>query len=81
MWVTTEGGDSLFLHPDYKENRNFDIALCEMMVEYRARHNMTQRELAERLGLSLATVVNVETGRRGPNKTTKIKILDEIAKG
>lgn len=79
--MTTEGGDSLILHPAYKENRNFDIGLCEMMVEYRARHKMTQRQFAERLGISLATVVNVETGRRGPNKTTKIKILDEIAKG
>lgn len=79
--IRLKGGDNLFLHPDYKKNQNFDPNLCDMMIAYRARHNITQRELAKRLGVSLATVVNVETGRRGPSKTTRIKILDEIAKG
>ena len=75
-----EGGDCLNLHPDYKQNRNFDFMLCEKMVAYRARHNMTQEEFAKMVGLSIATVVNVETGRRGPNKTTRIKILDALAR-
>lgn len=68
-------------HPDCKLNPNFDINLCEMMVAYRARNNLSQREFANRLGLSLATIINVETGRRGPSKTTRIKILDELTKG
>lgn len=66
------------LHPDYKENPNFDIGLCEMMIAYRARHNLSQREFANKIGVSLATIINIETGRRGPSKTTRVKILDAI---
>lgn len=68
------------LHPDYRQNPNFDFLLCEKMIEYRARHKLSQKEFAERLGVSLATIVNVETGRRGPGKTTRVRILDELAK-
>lgn len=68
------------LHPDYRHNPNFDFTLCERMVAYRARERLSQKELADRLGVSLATVINVETGRRGPSKTTRIRILDEIGK-
>ena len=69
------------LHPDYKQNPNFDLELCQKMIAYRARHNLTQEELAKRLGVSAATVVNIETGRRGPGKTMRVKLLDEISKG
>ena len=69
------------LHPDYRQNPNFDFLLCEQMIAYRARHKLSQKEFAKRLGVSLATIVNVETGRRGPSKTTRVRILDELAKG
>lgn len=70
----------LRFHPDSKQNPNFDPLLCDMMVQFRARHDMSQREFAKMLGMSLATVINVETGRRGPSKTTRVKILDLMAK-
>ena len=65
-------------HPRANKNKSFDPLLCDMMVQYRARNGITQAEFAKRIGVSLATVVNVETGRRGPSKTTKVKILDLI---
>lgn len=65
-------------HPNCESNIHFDPLLCDMMVTYRARHGMTQTEFAKRVGVSLATIINIETGRRGPSKTTKVKILDLI---
>ena len=68
----------MILHPDHVRNRNFDAELCQRMIEYRARNHLTQEEFAARIGVTTATVVNAETGRRGPSKTTRVKILDEI---
>ena len=68
-------------HPDSRRNPNFDPQFCDMMVKFRARARLTQAELADRCGLSLATIINAETGRRGPSRTTRIRILDVIAKG
>ena len=67
-------------HPESKSNENFDPLFCEMMVAFRARNRMSQKDLSVATGLSLATIINAETGRRGPSKTTKVKILDVIAK-
>jgi len=71
--------DYLRFHPDSERNPNFDPELCDKIVRFRARNDISQRELAKKLGVSLATVINVETGRRGPSKTTKVKILDLIS--
>lgn len=81
MWAVGMEVIFLKLHPDYKKNPNFDLSLCEKIIEYRARHNLTQRDLAQRIGVSVCTITNVETGRRGPNKIVRIKLLDELAKG
>ncbi len=78
MLRTLKGGVSLNFHPRASENEHFDPLLCDMMVQYRARNNLSQTEFAKRIGVSLATVINIETGRRGPSKTTKVKILDLI---
>lgn len=66
-------------HPDSARNANFDPNFCDLMVQFRARNRMTQAELADMTGLSLATIINAETGRRGPSKTTRIRILDCMA--
>lgn len=50
------------------------MSLQEDMVLYRARHNMTQKELAEKCKLSLQTINSVENGLQHPSKLTENKI-------
>ena len=40
----------------------------------RARHNMTQADLAQRVGVSRKTINTIETGRFVPTAITAIKI-------
>lgn len=49
--------------------------LQQEMVKYRARHNLSQRELAEKCALSLQTISCVETGIQKPSRLTEQKIL------
>lgn len=48
--------------------------LSERMIEYRAKERISQRELAERVGVSLQTIHHVENGLQEPTKLTKAKI-------
>jgi putative transcriptional regulator len=41
---------------------------------FRAKLKMKQSELAEKTGLSLATISNVESEKRDPNLVTMVKI-------
>lgn len=52
------------------------MALITKMREYRARHNMTQDELAALVGVRRETVVNLEKGRYNPS----LKLAMDIAK-
>lgn len=53
-----------------------NMALVTKMHEYRARHNMTQDELASLVGVRRETVVNLEKGRYNPS----LKLAMDIAK-
>lgn len=52
---------------DYKCAMNFiersEKMLSEKMVEYRAKHNLTQKQLAELCGLTAQTVIKAEQGK------------------
>ena len=48
--------------------------LQERMVKYRARENISQKELARRCGVSLQTINSVENGLQEPSKVTEAKI-------
>lgn len=52
------------------------MALITKMREYRARHNMTQDELAALVRVRRETVVNLEKGRYNPS----LKLAMDIAK-
>lgn len=41
---------------------------------YRVTHRLTQSELAERCGVSLVTISNIETKKHKPTKLTRTKI-------
>lgn len=46
------------------------------LKEYRERHNMTQSELAQRVGVRRETIVHLENGRYNPS----LKLAMDIAK-
>ena len=48
--------------------------LGERIVEYRAKHNMTQAEFAEAANLSTITILMIENDRHKPTRLTKAKI-------
>ena len=50
------------------------MTLQERMLDYRARERISQTELANRCGLSLQTICNVENGVQSPSKVSEKKI-------
>ena len=54
--------------------------LSEKMVEYRAKHNLTQKKLAELCGITVQTVIKAEQGKpltRLTAKKIELKIKEE----
>lgn len=54
--------------------------LQEKMLEYRARENISQAELARRCKLTTQTVAMVERGMQEPSPLTRTKLLIVIEK-
>lgn len=50
------------------------MTLPEKMIFYRAKHDISQRELARRCGVSVQTVNSVENGFQEPSNLTRAKI-------
>lgn len=48
--------------------------LSEDMVKYRAKERITQKELAERCGVSTQTINSIENETQSPSKVTEAKI-------
>ena len=48
--------------------------LAERILEYRAKHDMSAKEFAEKCKLSLQTVYSIENGLQKPSKITRVKI-------
>ena len=57
------------------------MTLQERMIEYRAKNDITQRELAEKIGVSVQTINSVENGTQTPSKVTQAKIELLVGKG
>ena len=69
---------------DYKCAMKFversEKMLSDKMVEYRAKHNLTQKQLAELCGLTAQTIVKAEQGKpltRLTAKKIELKIKEE----
>lgn len=54
--------------------------LKERVLEYRARHNMSQQDFANVAHLNVMTVNNIETEKREPTQLTVTKI-EMVLKG
>lgn len=48
--------------------------LQERMIRYRAKHRLTQKQMADLCGVSHQTLCSVETGQQSPGKVTLAKI-------
>lgn len=48
--------------------------LNERIIRYRAKHRITQKQMAELCGISLQTLCYVETKQQTPGKMTQTKI-------
>ncbi len=46
----------------------------EEMVKYRARENISMREMAARCNVSLQTIYSIENGMQDPSRVTREKI-------
>ena len=55
--------------------------LAEQMIEYRAKERISQKELANRVGVSLQTINSIENSMQEPSKVTKAKIELVIKEG
>lgn len=51
------------------------MTLQSEMIEYRAKHRMSQKVFAEKCGVSLQTINSVENGLQKPSKVTEAKIM------
>ena len=62
-----------------KDGRN-RMELSERMVEYRAKHDLTQKQLAQLCGLTAQTIVKAEQGKpltRLTEKKIELAIKEE----
>lgn len=57
-----------------------NASLAKKMIEYRARENISAKELARRCRISTQTVYYLENELQSPTKVTRQKILDVIDK-
>lgn len=56
------------------------MTLQERMVDYRAAHNLTQSQFADRVGVTTMTINQVENNRQNPSKLTIAKIERVVGK-
>ena len=54
--------------------------LCKMIINERKEQNITQKQLAEKTGLSQSNISNIEKGSTHPTIETLIKIADALGK-
>ena len=54
--------------------------LADKCIAYRAEHNLTMKQLAKMVGVSVITIFNIENQTHKPLATTAAKILKIINK-
>lgn len=56
------------------------MPLGERMLNYRANHDLTQKQLAELLGTYRDMVYRIENGKYNTRKTTEIRLSQKLTK-
>lgn len=57
------------------------MELKEQMLRYRAKHSISQRALADKAGVTVQTICNVESGQQTPSAMTRTKIIMAMEEG
>jgi ribosome-binding protein aMBF1 (putative translation factor) len=68
-------------NPEYASlERKFEqsMAIADLVILYRARAGLTQRELAERIGTSVTAVARMESGFHLPSTTTLTRLAEAL---
>ena len=50
------------------------MTLDKAILMYRAKHNLTMRAFAEKCGVTMQTIYNIETVKQNPSRFTRAKI-------
>lgn len=50
------------------------MGLSDRIILFRAKHRITQQQLAEKCGVSKQTILAIENGTQVPSKITRAKI-------
>ena len=48
------------------------------LLEFRAKHNLTQKQLADYLGITVMTICRYEKNKNKPSQVNKIKIENKM---
>jgi len=81
MYTLDEVHEELMTNPEYRaefERTAVASAVSVWLVGYRARHSLTQRQLATRLGMAQAAVARLERGDIEPKLSTLRRLSREL---
>jgi DNA-binding XRE family transcriptional regulator len=63
---------------EIKRKRGAKMGFGRNMLEFRARNNLTQKQLAEIIGVDINTIHRTETEKTTPTKRNKIKFENKM---
>lgn len=61
-----------------QKKRGEKMTIGEMFIEYRAKHNLSQREFAKIMGMSASNVSRIEVGKNKPHKAKEMNYKIKI---
>jgi DNA-binding XRE family transcriptional regulator len=60
------------------KKRGDKMELSKQLLEFRAKHNLTQAQLAKIVGVTTNTIFRYENEKNRPHKIRKIQILNKM---
>ena len=54
------------------------MTLGERMLQYRAKHNLSQRRLADLLGTNTTAIFRWESNKNKPHKANELRLLNKM---
>lgn len=53
---------------------NGSMCLSDNIIRYRAKHDLSQEQMAKKCGITKLTIFNIEHGKQTPTPKTEMKI-------
>ena len=60
------------------KKRGDKLEFVRTLLEFRARHNLTQKQLADYLGISVMAIYRYENNKYNPTQVNKIKFENKM---